>query len=163
MPEMVGATEQPLTLEGERVTTALPVTEPVGPASLGFESTGLPKRVYLNIENITAERYSEGYSVYVNLPPGGEPAEHRELYAGLLPMFGLKEATDPSSEHPASGLQYTLDITEVAQTLQEKGDWDPNEMRVTFVPKRRATGGEGFEAAVAPTPVRIGRVSLYYS
>jgi tyrosinase len=166
MPEMVGATDQPLTLWDEPITTAVPVNEPVGPASPAIEATGRLRRIYLNIENITADGYSEGYSVYVNLPPGGDPADHRELFAGLLPMFGVAEASDPTRDHPASGLQYTLDITEVAQTLQERGDWDPNEMRVTFVPKRRGTQASELVAEVAaavPVPVQVGRVSLYYS
>jgi tyrosinase len=161
MPEMVGATEQPLTLQGEPVTTAFQVNEPVGPA--GLVESGAPKRIYLNIENITAERYSDGYSVYLNVPPGHSPTDHRELYAGLLPMFGLAEASDPERDHPTSGLQYTLDITEVAQTLQARNDWDPTQMRVTFVPKRRAGAGEALVEEAPPTPVTVGRVSLYYS
>jgi tyrosinase len=44
MPEMVGATEQPLTLRGEPVTAAVPVNEPTGPASFARESGEAPRR-----------------------------------------------------------------------------------------------------------------------
>jgi tyrosinase len=159
--EMVGATDAPVILRGESVTTALTVNEPSGPAALAAEM-GAQRRIYLNIENITGKNYSPGYSVYLNVPPGEDPAHHTELYAGLLPMFGLSEATNPAGDHPANGLQYSLDITEVAQRLAADDAWDPGEMRVTFVPDR--WGDELETAAAAPSaPVQVGRVSLHYS
>ncbi len=160
IPEMVGATEKPLTLTGKRASTSLAVSQPTGPARPGAHVAGAaPRRVFLNIENITSPGKPESYQVYLNLPPGADPAEHRELYAGLLPMFGVAESTDAAGDHPATGLHYTLEITEVVRTLEAQGEWNPDEMRVTFVPKRR--GGAG--AAAASTPVQVGRVSLYYS
>jgi tyrosinase len=159
MSEMVGATEQPVTLHGEAVTTALAVNEPTGPAAIAAGLDTPQRRIFLNIENITAQGYSGGYEVYLNLPPGEKPSDHPDLFAGLLPMFGAVEAADPTGEHPSSGLQYSLEITDVAQTLLNKNAWDPSEMRVTFVPDR--TAGE-LESEVLTAPVKVGRVSLYY-
>jgi tyrosinase len=126
------------------------VNPPTGPAlSPAAESATPPRRVYLNIENITSEGQSGSYSVYLNLPPGADPADHRELYAGLLPMFGVAESTDATREHAGNGLHYTLEITD--------------EMRVTFVPKGMRAAGPSTAAAAPSSPVQVGRISLYYS
>lgn len=159
IPEMVGATEQPITLAGESATASVPVSRPTGPAAGGAETSAAPPRVYLNIENITGEGQPDSYKVYLNLPQGADPRDHRELYAGLLPMFGVEESS-AGGEHPGSGLHYTLEITDVVRALEAKGDWDPEEMRVTFVPKRRRSA---LETAAVSAPVQVGRVSLYYS
>lgn len=163
IPEMVGATEQPLTLTGETATTSLPVSQPTGPASLTGEASAVPPRVFLNIENITSSGRPDGYLVYVNVPPGSNPDDHPELCAGLLPMFGVAESTRNTEEHPGNGLHYTLDITDVVRTLEAKNAWNASEMRVTFVPQMESEGEEhGLVAASAPA-VHVGRVSLYYS
>jgi tyrosinase len=164
IPEMVGATDQPLTLTGEPATANLPVNPPTGPAlSPAAESATPPRRVYLNIENITSEGQSGSYSVYLNLPPGADPADHRELYAGLLPMFGVAESTDATREHAGNGLHYTLEITDVVRALEAKNAWNPDEMRVTFVPKGMRAAGPSTAAAAPSSPVQVGRISLYYS
>ncbi len=160
IPEMVGATDQPLTLVGESATAAVPVTKPTGPAS-GAEAGALPKRIFLNIENITSTGRSSGYEVYLNVPPGENPKDHKELFAGFLPMFGVAEASDPKRGHAANGLHYTLEITDLVRRLETQNAWDPNTMQVTFVPRKRPTGGR--ESAAVRSPVRVGRVSLYYS
>lgn len=161
IPEMVGATDQPVTLAGKETTTSLPVNPPTGPAG-GREAGAAPRRVYLRIENVTSPAESESYAVYLNLPENASPEEHRELYAGLLPMFGVAESSDAERGHPGSGLHYTLDITKVVQALEAKNAWNPNEMRITFVPKRRPADREAAAVAVG-SPVQVGRISVYYS
>jgi tyrosinase len=158
-PEMVGATREEITLAGEPTSTELAVTRPTGPARRAREVGGAaPARTYLNIENITGTGNPEPYLVYVNLPPGAKPDDHPELYAGQLPMFGVAEATQADEQHSGSGVQYTLDVSGIARTLQERNDWDPNKLRVTFVPKRGQRARESGGA-----PIRVGRVSLYES
>jgi hypothetical protein len=96
--------------------------------------------------------------VYVNLPEGADPARHRELFAGNLPLFGIDAVENPDEPHAGEGLCYALDITRVVQVLQERGDWDPRNIRLSFVPKRRP----GPTAVRSPSPpVHVGRVSLY--
>jgi tyrosinase len=160
IPEMVGATDQPVTLTGEATTASLPVSRPTGPAVTGRESAAAPKRLFLNIENVTSAGQPDSYAVYVNLPPGADPEAHSELYAGLLPMFGVAESTDTEREHSGNGLHYSLEITDVVRVLEARSDWDPDEMRVTFVPERPSTGRE---TAAVGSPVQVGRVSLYHS
>ena len=159
MSEMVGATEKPVTLSGGSVTTALAVNEPTGPAAMAAGLDGAQRRIFLNIENITGAGFSGGYEVYLNLPPGEKPSDHSELFAGVLPMFGVAEATDPTGDHPANGLQYSLDITAVAERLQAQNAWNPAEMRVTFVPDQTP---DELESEVPLAPVKVGRISLYY-
>jgi tyrosinase len=160
IPEMVGATDESLTLTGEQASTRLAVSEPTGPARRAGRSDAAPSRIILNLENITGSGQPDSYAVYLNLPPGADPENHRDLYAGLLPMFGVVEASDPGRNHPGSGLQYNLDISEVVRVLEARGDWNPDELRVTFVPKRRRGGRE---RAASGSSVQVGRVSLYYS
>jgi tyrosinase len=158
-PEMVGATDQPVTLTGETERTTVPVSQPTGPA---LESTGAPPRVFLNLENITSTGQPGGYKVYVNVPPGDDAEDHEELYAGLLPMFGVAESTDPARSHSGgSGLHYSLEITEIVRLLEERDAWDPNAIDVTFVPRKRRGAG-ALESVSARSPVQVGRVSLYY-
>jgi tyrosinase len=156
IPEMVGATEA-ITLTGEITATLLSTSEATGPASTTL-AAGTPQRYILNVENVTAEGRSQGYAVYVNLPEGADPARHRELFAGNLPLFGIDAVENPGEPHAGEGLWYALDITRVVQVLQERGDWDPRNIRLSFVPKRRP----GPTAVRSPSPpVHVGRVSLY--
>jgi tyrosinase len=169
MSEMVGATERPFALAGQSTTAQVRVSRPSGPALLGMQSPDeLPDRVYLNIENITGVHPKTSYAVYVNLPSGANPEQHQELFAGLLPMFGVTEASRTQGDHSGSGLHYSLDITDVVRGLRARNAWDPNTMRVTFVPEHPARapqaqpqGGLGI-AAPEPEGVQVGRVSLYY-
>jgi tyrosinase len=163
--EMVGATEQPLALTGQAATTRLSVSAPSGPARAAFaaQPAAVPEHIYLNIENVTGTRPSTSYAVYINLPPGEDPEQHQDLFAGLLPMFGVVEATRADTEHSGSGLHYSLDIGDVVRTLDARHAWDPNDMRVTFVPEYPEPEPErGLGIAAAPEPIQVGRVSLYY-
>ena len=118
IPEMVGATNSAVALEGQRTTTQLAVTQPTGPARSLVAAP--ERRVYLNIENITGTGAPTSYAVYVNLPPGANPADHPELYAGLLPMFGVAEASRADENQPGSGLHYALEIGDVVRTLEAR-------------------------------------------
>lgn len=161
IPEMVGATDQPLVLTGKAESTSVPVTAPSGPArSRG--AAAAPSRVYLNIENITGEGEPTSYAVYLNLPPGADPADHRDLFAGILPMFGVAEASRADG-HPGSGLQYSLEVSAVVRTLEARSDWDPAAVRVTFVPRRRSLPSEASRSAAAADPIQVGRVSVYFA
>ena len=168
MTEMVGATQEPIVLGGRPTSTHLAVSPPTGPALESVEVTGVAGETFLNVENVTGSE-PRSYAVYVNLPPGGDPAAHPELLAGVLPMFGLPEATDSSESRDGSGLTYVLKVGEIVRTLEARNDWDPRDIRLTFVPRKagRRTGivpesTEAVEAADA-SPIRVGRVSLHVS
>lgn len=153
IPEMLGATESGFTLSDQRTTAQFAVSAPTGPV---LEAGGAQRHI-LHIENITAERKTKGYSVYVNLPPDADPAAYRDHFAGNIPLFGIDAVDDPENPHRGEGLHYSLDITRVVRALRQKGQWNPESVQLTFVPKRRRTD---LESAVEPVPVQVGRVSL---
>jgi hypothetical protein len=161
--EMVGATSAAIELGAGQTDVRMDVVQPTGPAAARVGVA--PQQMYINIENITGMEPNT-YEVYVNVPAGDDPRSHPELYAGLLPMFGLAEATRGDNNRPADGLHYALDIGPIAQRLQDQGRWNPAELRVSFVPEPEPEGGAApaAGAAIAPvSPIRVGRVSLYVS
>ena len=150
IPEMVGATSERFYLTEATSQISIPMHLPTGPARLRDKAL---RRVYLNVENLTSDARAPSYSVYLNLPPDEKPEEHPELYAGGLAMFGLVESSRPDDQHPANGLSYKLDVTEVFRRLSARRDWDSKNLDVTFVPGR----WEG------PIKVQVGRVSIYFA
>jgi len=163
VPEMIGATGAPngISLGSGTQTVQIPLRPPTGP---GLERVDRPGRrqVYLALENITARSAPiESYMVYVNLPEGASPDNHSELSAGLLPRFGIIEASRPTREHPGDGLGYSFDITRIVSLLQARRSWDAERVRVTFVPHRGESEME-VENLETTLPIRVGRISVYY-
>jgi tyrosinase len=154
-PEMVGATYQPIQLGADSTVAELSLSQPSGPV---LEAAGAAPETYLNIESITGSGKPVSYAVYLNVPEGDAPEQHPELFAGVLPMFGLTEASQRDAEHAGSGLQYTLAITPLVRRLEAQGAWDPQRVRVSFVPRRPT------RALLEETPgrtIQVGRVSVY--
>lgn len=162
IPEMVGATGEPVELSDRPTSTRMAVNAPTGPALEAAEAGAVSPRVFLNFENITGAGEPTSYAVYLNLPEGADPEQHRDRLLGILPMFGVAEASSTDLGHPGSGLHYALEAGEVIRRLEAAGEWDPADLRVTFVPRRRSVAAEGVLEA-APEPIRVGQVSLYYS
>lgn len=148
-PEMVGATKAPHDLASEPTTAHFSVKPPSGPAASGSATN-----TYLKIENVTSTGPASGYEVYLNLPPGADPQQHPDHLVGMMPLFGVAEASRPSAQHPGSGLHFSLDATDVVRTLQAKKAWDPNDVQVTFVP-RHPTRRRG--------AIKVGQISLYHA
>jgi tyrosinase len=161
IPEMVGATAKPITLTGTTASASFPVTPPTGPGRLALEAKAEPPGIYLNVENVTGPRHPTSYSVYINLPTGESASKHPELLAGNMPLFGVAEASRSDEEHSGGGLQYAYEVGDIVRTLQAKGDWDPNNVRVTFVPDYEVAA-RASESESPPT-VQVGRISLYHS
>jgi tyrosinase len=160
-PELVGTSEGETAL-GPAVTTArVRLRRPAGPSKELLEASGgAPKdvKVYLRLENVTGTRvHTSGVVVYLNVPPGGRPADFADRRAGVLPMFGVIEATRRDDRHSGSGLTTTLDITRAARALATSGQWDPAKVDVTFVPIPDARG------RVEQGDVKVGRVSVFYA
>jgi hypothetical protein len=103
------------------VTIAIPATAPRE-----------PEQVNLHVEGMTSENeQSPMYDVYLNVPPGEDPAKHGELFAEVVTTFGLWE----SSRERGSGQSHTLDVTKVYRRLSAAG-WDGKKLRVTFVARK---------------------------
>lgn len=153
MPEMVAATSRPLTLGTGTTTSALSIQAPTGPARLR-SAAGAARTIYLNLENVTGAGAVGGYAVYLNAPPGASASQRADHLAGLLPTFGLAEASRPDNEHGGSGLQIALNVTDLVSRLEAQPGWDSNRLTVEFVYRGAPT-----DAAT----IQVGRVSLYYA
>jgi hypothetical protein len=92
------------------------------------------------------------YDVYVNIPAGEEPTQHPERFAGRLDLFGVEAASRATTQHPGSGLAYTLDISGIYHALSTAPGWDPQHIDVALLPVRT------WDAA----PVTVGCVSLFF-
>ena len=149
VPEMVGATNVPVFLGNSPTHLSFTTHPPTGPALLQAEAA--TRRVFLNIENVTASARAPSYQIYLNVPQGDEPHAHPELHAGDLPMFGLVESSRAGGPHPPNGLNYTLDITDVYTRLVAAQRWDSKNLHVVIVP-----GNWNGTAKV-----QVGRISLY--
>jgi tyrosinase len=152
IPEMVGASEKPVSVAGAPATTSVLLSAPTGPARVALAASA-PKKAYLNIENVTGTGATT-YSVYLNLPAKSDHTKHEDLFAGLLPTFGVREATRRDERHSGSGLHFTLEVTDLIHRLSEQQNWDPKSLSVTFVPKSDED---------EPVEIHVGRVSLYYA
>lgn len=149
--EMVGAIEG-VDLSRGGTTTEFAIRPPTGPASAAF-AAGAPRHTYLNLENVTGAGPIINHEVYVNLPEGSiDDSGRQELLAGVLPMFGVREASRATDKHGGGGKTYVFDITEMVRRLTAERRWDPAKVRVTFIP----TGKTHPDAQL-----RVGRVSVY--
>lgn len=152
--EMVGATEAPIPLASRPTSASVPTERAAGPAAFGAAPRSGPDEVILQVENVTgSDPVATAYAVYVNLPEGADPREHEDREAGRLALFGLPQASNPDGAHAGSGLTFAFDITDVARRLAEAGDWDPDGVRVTFVPD---------DERAPDADVTVGRVSVHH-
>jgi tyrosinase len=160
--ELVGATDQPVSLIGEPVTATVPIdaraAEPLAP----------DVHVYLNVEEIQGQANpGTGYAVYANVGPGTPAAERPGRRIGNLSFFGIEGARDPAGDQAPHTLQSSYEITEIARQLEQAGEWTGHELPVTFEPfgLSAATGaapGELESARHSNKPVELGRISVFY-
>lgn len=157
-PEMVGASDAGVPLGAAASTVEIAVEEPTGPAREVLAAGVRDLRLYLNIENIRGHVLAAGtYLVYVNLPDRADPPTAERHRAGAISLFGVVESSQSDAGHSGSGVNASLDITDLARRLQESGDWNPARLRVTFSPLPDS------EEVANDSDVRAGRVSLYYA
>ena len=161
IPEMVGATDKPVTLAGKPASTSFAVKEPTGPART-LSAGGPPRRIYLNVENITGPHHHTSYSVYLNLPPGEDASKHPELLAGNMSLFGVGQASRSTEKHAGSGLHYAFEVSKVVRKLEAKGDWDPKNIRITFIPDFADAEAERTLSVEPKKALQVGRISLYH-
>ena len=152
---LVGASEETVRLSSTPTSVNVQIDPTAMADNRAALAEGEPQRAYLNMENIIGAERVSSYKVFVNAPEN-EP-EAQTNYAGVLPMFGLVEASRRDDPHGGSGLTYVLDITDVVDRLKQKNEWGDKNLKVTFVPKQRKQGGEGVREGA-----RVGRISLYY-
>lgn len=157
-PEMIGASEEPVPLEGRTTGASLEVSPPSGPAAL--EAEGGPMATYLNIENVHGEA-NPGllYGVFLNLPEGEAAEPESESCVGTISLFGIESSQlDDEDEEAPHGLHYVFDVSEQIKRLRSEGRWNPERLDVTFSPVGVDRQGE---AELSVPSVVVGRVSLF--
>jgi tyrosinase len=170
-PEIVGASESPLRLIGRPARIPIPIDSR---ARSAFDGEVTPRHIYLHVQDIEGERNpSTIYGVYINLPKNATFAQEESHYVGNVSFFGINRAPAERDEEHSHGLRVTIDITERLHALAARGEWDEDQLHVSFRPLglvpldappeaaaagMRSTGPE----ATDESPVSIGRVTLSY-
>ncbi|MGO9490373.1 MAG: tyrosinase family protein [Solirubrobacteraceae bacterium] len=160
--ELVGATEQPVTLTGEPVTVTVPID------ARATEPFGAQVHVYLNVEEIQGKANpGTSYAVYAGVGPGTPAAERDARRIGNLSFFGIEGAENPAGDQPPHTLGSSYEMTGIARELEQTGDWAGHELPVTFEPftlepAAGAAAGDLESVAHAENPVELGRISVFY-
>ncbi|MGO9339444.1 MAG: tyrosinase family protein [Terracidiphilus sp.] len=154
--ELVGASEQPLQIKGKGSTTTVrldPAVRSKLSASLSAAAETLaPDRTFLNLENVRGTHDGTALNVYINLPQGSLPADHPELLAGSVGLFGLHRASLPDGQHAGQGLSFILEITGIVDKLHLDGQLDNDSLSVAVVPYNEVPG---------QAQLTVGRISVY--
>jgi predicted metal-binding membrane protein len=142
--EVIAATKDPFVLSGEtRVTLAMH-----SPEDPQLRANRPGTRVFLNLESLTSQEPSGPWDIYLNLGAKQSAAEHPEVEAAELPMYGLVESSHPRDKNKP-GLTYQFDVTNLFARLPGLPGWDPRRLAVTFVPKY-----------ASQATIRVGKVSV---
>jgi tyrosinase len=154
--ELVGANHGALAITGSGARTSVTldhaVRDQVSASLAGASVATPPDRVYLNLENVRGTHDASVLSVYVNLPQGAKPADHPELMAGSVGLFGLSNATSDDGTHGGRGLNFVLEITKIVDAMHLNNALGVDSLQVTIVPHRPVpTAAE----------ITVGRVSIY--
>src|SRR5204862_3073328 len=90
-------------------------------------------------------------NTYINLPEDAPPADHRNLMAESVGLYGLRRAST-QGENKSPGLTFLLDITQILTELLASKSLNSEKIRVTIVPD-------------SPLPdsitIVVGRVSIF--
>jgi len=161
--EPIGANAAVMSV-GSKPESSLLALEPqatrAGVATMGVTTPGQTvTRLYLALESVRGSAPAPQIDVYVNLPDGADPEAHPELHAGNLTLFGVNVASRPHGTHGGNGLGYTLDITDLAQRLDQAGGFDPTKLRVTLVPGEQVSDDRPITVDKITVLKRIGKVS----
>jgi tyrosinase len=154
--ELVGTNAEPLRIEGLGASTSVrldsTMSRKVASSFAMNVAVPTPDRVFLNLENVRGIDDSAILQVYVDLPEGALPADHPELRAGSLALFGLEQASLPDGPHAGQGLNLALEITKIVDMLQVNDRLNANALDIRIVPRN-------------PVPedaqISIGRVSIF--
>lgn len=154
--ELVGASRAPLPVKGAGASTSVAldarVRRKVSASLTAATEAAPPDRVFLNLDNVRGTHDASVLSVYINLPQGVRPAEHPELLAGSIGLFGLRRASLTEGAHAGQGLNFVLDITKIVDALHLRNALDVDNLRVTIVPHRQIPD---------QAEITVGRISIY--
>lgn len=165
-PELAGATEGgPIALEGDVTRAEVPLVKTMKTKSSPESTIPTPRRVYLNLENITGTGVPGDFQVYIDMPDDKQDP----VLVGILTTFGLERASDPNRAHGGSGINHVFEITDIAGKLGLT-EGTVSRLKVSFVregvPEATPEAVPGLEdfapAAPAASSIKVGRVTLFY-
>jgi len=116
----------------------------------GHSTAELRGSVYLGLENIRGTFDAVVLNTYMNLPENARPADHRNLLAESVGLYGLRRASIRYGENTGEGLTFILEITRILVDLLAAKSFE--KIRVTMIPD-------------APLPdavtITVGRISIF--
>ena len=156
--ELLGANNESLRLIGAEAGTSVTLDAAVQrKVSTNLETAGAagrpaPDRIFLNLENVRGLNDATAFSVYINVPEGEDPAQHPQLLAGSIALFGVRKATLVDGEQAGDGLTFVFEITQIIDAMHLAGALNVSQLRVRLVP-------------IKPVPeaaqISIGRISIF--
>ena len=155
-PEMIGATAEPISLEGSAASVVVDIDADARAGGLLDE--GADARIYMSVEHIDAdEPPGTVYAVYVK---DADQSPQDRIHVGNVSLFGSDKlhATRANEDHDHD-TRLVFDVTDQVRSLG-MADLRGRHLEVSFEP----VGLEGVatdEAAEPPPPMRIGRVSFF--
>jgi tyrosinase len=159
--ELVGANRASLQLIGTEAQTSVQLDAGVrqkvssnlaAAAKAVSPEAATPDRVFLNLENIRGIADATAFQVFINLPQGANPAEHPELLAGSVGLFGVREASLADEKHAGQGLTVALEITDIVDSLHLDNALDVDQLSVRLLPANPVHEEDN---------ITIGRVSVF--
>ncbi len=161
-PVLIGATEQPVELDGRAATAELRI-DPLPDDAAAAAGSG--PRTYLNLADIEGDQnLGVVYGVYLNLPDGTAADDRDEHLAGIASFFGIELSTPAgaaASGQAAHGMRYSFDVTELVDRLRARADWDPARLRVSLHPVDGSDEPEAAAAGLDRSAIRVGTFSVY--
>jgi tyrosinase len=155
-PELLGASEAPLPIQGVRSETSVKLDSGVrrkAAASFAKPTAATPPdNVYLKVEDVRGTFDAAVLNVYVNLPENVRPRDGRKFLAGHVALFGLLRASLKDGQHAGSGLSFILDISPIVDELYRDHAFNVDALRVTLVPNRKLPD---------QAKITVGRISVF--
>ena len=153
--ELLGTNSGELELKGSGASTVVKLStdgQRRVAALVGGPSAESSGGVYLGLESVRGTFDAAVLNTYINLPEDARPADHRDLMAESVGLYGLRRASTLQGENKSPGLTFLLDITQILTELLASKSLNSEEIRVSIVPDR-------------PLPdsitIVVGRVSIF--
>jgi hypothetical protein len=150
-PEMVGAHDEAISLEGASQSVDVPVDSRAVEGMLE-EGVGA-EHLYLSLEHVDADTTPrQAYAVYL------EGADQRRFHVGNLALFGIERLHEEGGDAPHEQ-RFMFDVSHIAAELG--GMEAVQSLRVTFEKLDLEGGTEGLETVEEEiVPIRVGRVTF---